>query len=478
VAVSDEFYHDDPVEVDNTKKFPTKFATSVAVIFACILFFQSTLAGNISLNSGSGVEFGQGIVQAVTCAGNPVDLTFTPMSTFNNEVSSGTHYLKSVRVDNIPSACKSVDFSISTFTDSGATPNTLFDSSTLAPTAAIIYMSQGSKFYPVNSGNITVTTNSSSSFTLSLDTPAVYSSDTVKITIQSSAHNPNAGISWKTTSNVPATSVWNGITYGGGKYVAVGSNTAGNTGQAMYSNDGINWTLSSSVASRNWNNVTYGNGKFVALAFSGSYTMSSDDGITWTPGSTSLTSQQLYGLAFGADKFVAQYVNGFVYSSNGSTWTKVVNAKHGSRVIFANNNFLSLSSLDSATVSSDGVSWSTTGDSVIKAKVPGGFTYGNGIFVATTTSGIPQAIYSNNNGISWTAVSVPVQPYMGMAYGNGLFVAVGNDSTSKVPQGIYSIDGITWTTALNLPTGSWTGLVYGDSKFVAVATTGEVMYSN
>jgi hypothetical protein len=204
--------------------------------------------------------------------------------------------------------------------------------------------------------------------------------------------------------------------------------------------------------------------------------MSSNDGITWTQGSTSLTGSSLYGLAYGAGKFVAQYNSGYAYSSDGSSWTKVVTAEHGSRLIFANGNFMGLSgSGDSATVSVDGVNWTTTGDSVLRATTIGGFTYGNGKFVGTTTAGLSKAIYSSNNGLSWTTVSVPSQPYMGMAYGNGLFVAVGNNSPT--PQGIYSVDGITWTTASNLPTGSWTWLVYGDSKFVAVATTGEVMYS-
>ena len=474
--MSDDFYHDDPVEEIPKKSLRSKFLSTGVVIVSSVFFFQSTLAGNISLNSDARIEFGQGIVQTTTCAGNPVNLTITAGSTFANQVSGGTHYLKTIRVDNVPSACRGVDFSLSTFTDSGARPNVLFDSATLEPNAAVIYMSPSSVFYPVNSGNITVTTNSSSSFTLSLDTPSANSNDVAKVTIQSAAHNPSAGITWKTASNIPANSVWNGITYGEGKYVAVGSNTGGSVGQAMYSTDGISWTLSTNVPNQVWNNVTYGNGKFVAIQ--GNYTMSSNDGINWTAGSTSLIGQLLYGLAYGAGKFVAQYYNGFVYSSDGSTWTKVVFAKHGSRIIFANNNFLSLSgSGDSATVSSDGVNWTTTGDSLLKSTTIGGFTYGNGTFVGTTTAGIPKAIYSTNNGQTWTTVSVPTQPYIGMAYGNGLFVAVGYNSTSGVPQGIYSTDGITWTTASNLPTGRWTWLVYGDSKFVAVATTGEVMYS-
>lgn len=45
MAVSDEFYNDDPIEVDNTTKFRTKFATSAAVVFAAILFFSKHAGG-------------------------------------------------------------------------------------------------------------------------------------------------------------------------------------------------------------------------------------------------------------------------------------------------------------------------------------------------------------------------------------------------------------------------------------------------
>ena len=103
--MSEDFYHDDPIEAKTGKKFQNKYLTSAVVIIASIFFFQSTFAGNISLNSGEGIEFGQAVSQTVACSGN-TDLTVTPYSTFVNEAGAGgTHYLSSIKVSNIPTSC-------------------------------------------------------------------------------------------------------------------------------------------------------------------------------------------------------------------------------------------------------------------------------------------------------------------------------------------------------------------------------------
>jgi len=118
--VSDDFYHDDPIEEIPRSKLRSQLLTTGAVILGSIFFFQSTFAGNISLNSGSGVEFGQSVSQAVACSGD-TNLTLTPRSSFTNG-SPGAHYLQSVTVSNIPSSCYGVDFTISAYNDSSGTP--------------------------------------------------------------------------------------------------------------------------------------------------------------------------------------------------------------------------------------------------------------------------------------------------------------------------------------------------------------------
>jgi hypothetical protein len=181
VAVSDEFYHDDPFEVDNTTKFRTKFATSAAVIFASILFFQSTFAGNISLNSGSGVEFGQGVSQTVACSG-ATSLTVTPYSSFQNEVGTGKHYLSSIKVSNIPSTCYGADFSISAYGNSASAPLSILNTTG----GGVIVYNNGGTF---TSSYGTTISSGSGTFTVTFTSPVALSSSVYKITIQSSPHS-------------------------------------------------------------------------------------------------------------------------------------------------------------------------------------------------------------------------------------------------------------------------------------------------
>ena len=182
--MSDDFYHDDPIEEIPRSKLRSQLLTTGAVILGSIFFFQSTFAGNISLNSGSGVEFGQGVSQTVACSGD-TNLTLTPRSSFTNG-SPGAHYLQSVTVSNIPSSCYGVDFTISAYNDSSGTPLALFETST---TSAVIYNNAGTFSRGTGSTGMTVA-SSSGTFTATFTTPVAQSSNVFKLTIQSGLHTP------------------------------------------------------------------------------------------------------------------------------------------------------------------------------------------------------------------------------------------------------------------------------------------------
>jgi hypothetical protein len=162
----------------------SQLLTTGAVIIGSIFFFQSTFAGNISLNSGSGVEFGQGVSQAVACSGD-TDLTLTPRSSFTNG-SPGAHYLQSVTVSNIPTSCYGVDFTISAYNDSSSTPLALFETST---TSAVIYNNAGTFSRGIGSTGMTVA-SSTGTFTATFTAPVAQSSSVFKLTIQSGLHTP------------------------------------------------------------------------------------------------------------------------------------------------------------------------------------------------------------------------------------------------------------------------------------------------
>lgn len=87
---------------------------------------------------------------------------------------------------------------------------------------------------------------------------------------------------------------------------------------------------------------------------------------------------------------------------------------------------------------------------------------GNGRLVALYTGGTIGA-YSDNGGYTWHRVSLPVADggWMDIAFGEGVFVAVGYSSTA-----IFSEDGITWYTR-ELPASHWRRVAFGNGRFIA-----------
>lgn len=79
----------------------------------------TTLASNISLNSGGPVEFGQGVVQATACDN---EISITPYSEFVNQVGAGAHFLSSLKISGIDSSsnkCAGKRFLIKAYGQSG-----------------------------------------------------------------------------------------------------------------------------------------------------------------------------------------------------------------------------------------------------------------------------------------------------------------------------------------------------------------------
>ena len=182
--MSEDFYHDDPIEEVSKTKVRSKLLSTAVVVVGSIFFFQSTLAGNISLNSNRGIEFGQSVSQAVACSGD-TNLTLTPRSTFING-SPGAHYLQSVTVSNIPTSCYGVDFTIRAYNDSSSAPLALFNSTS---TNAVVHNNNGTFQKGIGSTGLTVSSGSGT-FTITFTNPVAQSTSIFKLTIQSGAHTP------------------------------------------------------------------------------------------------------------------------------------------------------------------------------------------------------------------------------------------------------------------------------------------------
>lgn len=100
------------------------------------------------------------------------------------------------------------------------------------------------------------------------------------------AYYSNDGINWDGPNIITGTPTLKSVTYGDGKFVAVGDNGA--QGRAFYSLDGINWIAVGDVnpflgGGNSLNSVTYGNGKFAAVGVGGTIYYSYD-GVNWSSG--------------------------------------------------------------------------------------------------------------------------------------------------------------------------------------------------
>jgi hypothetical protein len=139
--IREDFYSDDPIE-ETPNPIKRKFSSVLAFILLLVggtYLVQTTLAANISLNSGSPIQFGQGVSATTACSG-ATNLTITPNSSFVNASGGGAHYFSSVTVSNIPSSCNGKDFTINAFGNTSSAPLAIFNSTS---TNAVVYSNAG-----------------------------------------------------------------------------------------------------------------------------------------------------------------------------------------------------------------------------------------------------------------------------------------------------------------------------------------------
>ena len=159
---------------------------------AAIAVLGSTLAANLSLNSGSAIEFGQGV--SVTSACDSDGITVTPTVRFMNAANAGTFYLSTIALSGIDltndTKCVGRVFTLNAYDNSSATPLQLATSS-VSPnpgiTSATFANSSGSTFVGTTGISIVGSghTTSNGLVTLGFGTPSSTSGAVYKITLQS-----------------------------------------------------------------------------------------------------------------------------------------------------------------------------------------------------------------------------------------------------------------------------------------------------
>jgi len=104
-----------------------------------------------------------------------------------------------------------------------------------------------------------------------------------------------------------------------------------------------------------------------------------------------------------------------------------------------------------------------------------GVAYGNGLFVAVARTGTGNRVMTSPDGITWTARATPIDHFWSsVTFGNGLFVAVAALGSVSGNRAMTSADGITWTLRVTPVDHVWSNVTYGNNLFVAVADYGGV----
>lgn len=257
------------------------------------------------------------------------------------------------------------------------------------------------------------------------------------------------------------TNEWKSITYGNGKYVAVGA-----SGYVTTSTNGISWTIPVRIGTEDWYSVTYGNGKFVAVGRKNA--MMSTNGTSWTAYNNVSTSY-LLSVTFGNDKFVMVGSGSYIgTSTNGTSWTKqTANGGYLTDVIFAGDKFRTVGQEGLYTESSDGTNWTTKRFATLTSNYVTRIAYGNNTVVLAGAAGItynfteddPDTVnyvnISELNGFSTTNICTDI------IFSNGKFIAMFNTYNFNGNSGYTttyctSSDGNTWTdlTAITYEDGN------------------------
>lgn len=242
--------------------------------------------------------------------------------------------------------------------------------------------------------------------------------------------------------------------------------TFGIYGSITTSSDGIAWARRSTGTSHDINGLVHDGTRFVGVGTGGTV-VTSPDGVAWTAQATNQTGW--FGkLAYANGRYAAAGLNGLHTSTNLTTWTGVAGTTSNQMwgVVYGGNRFVAVNSgiSQGVLVSSDGAAWTTNRITGAAGNVLG-FAHGGGTYVLVCgAGGVPLKIFSSNDAATWTdrtPAGFTVQPNA-VAYANGRFAIVVGLTAWTSP------DGVTWTST-PIPFGGPvpTNLMSLGDKFIA-----------
>jgi hypothetical protein len=216
------------------------------------------------------------------------------------------------------------------------------------------------------------------------------------------------------------------------------------------------------------NCVMYAAGKFVAA---GDSIYVSEDGLLWVRGMGGIAPAAT-GAAYFNKHFIGLGGNSIVVSQDALFWGTVYNSAGDTfnDVCRGGNRAVVVSSSGNAYVSFDGLVWA--GPVPTGAMVLYKIAYGNGLFVAVGNVGGPGGVALSADGLVWTKVTIsePANHVVSIAFGNGRFVASDMSGTIHL-----SNDGLAW---VKIPYGvSMRSITYCSGKFIGVGSGGMYLIS-
>jgi hypothetical protein len=179
------------------KKSNLKSLAGLATV-AAVAVLGSTLAANISLGTGSSLEFGQGVQVTAACDSA---ITLSPGVTFINSATNPQFFFSTVSFSGVDgrsagqtteigggTGCSGRTLTLNAYGDSSATPISFATASNALVSVATIGINGST---PTTSNGFTISgvngpATATSSFNLGITTPAATSGAIYKLTLQSS----------------------------------------------------------------------------------------------------------------------------------------------------------------------------------------------------------------------------------------------------------------------------------------------------
>jgi hypothetical protein len=270
------------------------------------------------------------------------------------------------------------------------------------------------------------------------------------------------GLAWTPSTLGLSGIIMNAVTFGNGQFVAVGTR-----GTILNSPDGLAWTKHDLKVSFSLGDIVYGNGRFVAIGprlspVRSGGTFVSLDGVNWSQTWTN----NVNAIGFNDGEFMA-VADGFYTSADASNWVQRTSTRIDAWTIARGNGVYvgTASSLGYISTSTNGVDWarnSITSQTLTRVR-----------FHDVRVIAVGPGIFTSSNGLSWDWIDAQAGYPSGIAFGPGVqVVTTGAPYDRPIGPGSLSssLDGTNWVRNIVLPGNSLLGVAYGNGRFVAVGS--------